>query len=169
MEYKLFSDIVSTERVLREMEEKSLLLIAACEQFKTMGERALAKSTVLMAKRNFAKTEEEVNKLQMYLDVYRFRDHIKKADSEMSKDFMRTDILSAAKRSLAAKRLVSLYGRQQQREAMDLIASAINETVDFTTEETLKKNVFNVLNLTLKMQLILATVAFETTTQMVFE
>jgi len=151
------------------MEEKSLLLIAACEQFKTMGERALAKSTVLMAKRNFAKTEEEVNKLQMYLDVYRFRDHIKKADSEMSKDFMRTDILSAAKRSLAAKRLVSLYGRQQQREAMDLIASAINETVDFTTEETLKKNVFNVLNLTLKMQLILATVAFETTTQMVFE
>jgi len=122
-----------------------------------------------MAKRNFAKTEEEVNKLQMYLDVYRFRDHIKKADSEMSKDFMRTDILSAAKRSLAAKRLVSLYGRQQQREAMDLIASAINETVDFTTEETLKKNVFNVLNLTLKMQLILATVAFETTTQMVFE
>lgn len=169
MQYKLFSDIVSTERVLREMEEKSLLLIAACEQFKTMGERALAKSTVLMAKRNFAKTEEEVNKLQMYLDVYRFRDHIKKADSEMSKDFMRTDILSAAKRSLAAKRLVSLYGRQQQREAMDLIASAINETVDFTTEETLKKNVFNVLNLTLKMQLILATVAFETTTQMVFE
>lgn len=122
-----------------------------------------------MAKRNFAKTEEEVNKLQMYLDVYRFRDHIKKADSKIAKDFLRTDILSAAKRSLAAKRLVSLYGRQQQREAMDLITSAINETADFTTEETLKANALNVLDLTLKMQLVLATVAFEVTTQMVFE
>lgn len=169
MQYKLFSDIVSTERVLREMEEKSLLLIAACEQFKTMGERALAKSTVLMAKRNFVRTEEEANKLQMYLAVYRFRDHIKKADSEMSKDFMRTDILSAAKRSLAAKRIVNLYGRPQQKEAMNLITSIINETADFTTEETLKANALNVLDLTLKMQLVLATVAFETTTQMVFE